>query len=309
MTAALRVGVRVPHATFAAGAERLNATLARIHELGFDHVTLGDHVSFRGGVGYDGLVQAAAVVAAGSLPVHLAVYLLALRHPVLVARQLASIAELAPGRIVFGVGVGGDDRHEVEVSGVDPSTRGQRTDESLEILCALLAGEEVTFHGRCFDIDAARILPVPSPPIPILVGGRSDAAVRRAGRFADGWIGVWVTPERFESTATAVEHSAEANQRTAVDWRHELLVWCGFGTSPDAARADLASAMEQLYRQPFERFERTSPSGSPRDVADALAPYVEAGVRCLDIIAVGADAERALEGAAEVREQLLVKCR
>jgi alkanesulfonate monooxygenase SsuD/methylene tetrahydromethanopterin reductase-like flavin-dependent oxidoreductase (luciferase family) len=309
MTAALRVGVRVPHATFAAGVDVLRATLVRIDALGLDHVTLGDHVSFRGGVGYDGLVQAGAVLAAGRLPVHVAVYLLPLRHPVLVARQLASIAELAPGRIVFGVGVGGDDRHEVEVSGVDPSTRGRRTDESLEILCPLLSGEEVTFHGRCFDVDAARILPAPSPRIPILVGGRSDAALRRAGRFADGWIGVWATPERFGTTVAAVERRADENGRESVEWRHELLVWCGFGASRDAARADLASAMEQLYRLPFERFERTSPSGTPRDVADALAPYLEAGVTSFDIVAAGADTERALEGAAAVRERLLVRCR
>jgi alkanesulfonate monooxygenase SsuD/methylene tetrahydromethanopterin reductase-like flavin-dependent oxidoreductase (luciferase family) len=309
MTAALRVGVRVPHETFAGGADHLHATLERIEALGLDHVTLGDHVSFRGGVGYDGLVQAAAVLAAGRLPVHVAVYLLPLRHPVLVARQLASIAELAPGRLVFGVGIGGDDRHEVEVSGVDPSARGRRTDESLEIVRSLLSGEEVTFHGECFDVDAARILPVPSPRIPILVGGRSDAAMRRAGRFSDGWIGVWVAAERFASTVAAVEREANECGRDPVEWRHELLVWCGFGTSREAARTDLASAMEQLYRLPFERFERTSPYGAPDEVANALAPYLEAGVTSFDIIAAGADTERALEGAAAVRDQLLLRCR
>jgi alkanesulfonate monooxygenase SsuD/methylene tetrahydromethanopterin reductase-like flavin-dependent oxidoreductase (luciferase family) len=309
MAPPVRVGVRVPHETFAGGAERLRTTLATAETLGFDHVTLGDHVSFRGGTGYDGLLQAAAVVAASRLPVHLAVYLLALRHPVLVARQLASLAELAPGRIVFGVGVGGDDRHEVEVTGVDPSTRGRRTDESLEIVRGLLAGDSVTFHGSCFDVDEARILPVPSPTIPILVGGRSDAAVRRAGRFADGWIGVWVSPERFATTAAAVEREAQDLDRRAVVWRHELLVWCGFGESGDDARQRLASAMEQLYRLPFERFERTSPFGTPRDVADSLARYADRGVATFDLIAVGASTERALEDAAAVRELLCLRYR
>ncbi|HZP28542.1 MAG TPA: LLM class flavin-dependent oxidoreductase [Acidimicrobiia bacterium] len=304
--APLRVGVRVPHATFAGGAERLHATLATVEALGFDHVTLGDHVSFRGGRGYDGLVQAAAVVAASPrLPVHLAVYLLALRHPVLVARQLASLAELAPGRVVFGVGVGGDDRHEVEVCGVDPTVRGHRTDEALEIVRGLLAGEPVTFHGACFDVDDARILPAPSPPIPILVGGRSDAAVRRAARFADGWIGVWVTPERFAATAEAVEVGAAGFGRGATAWRHELLVWCGFGETRGAARASLAPAMEDLYRIPFERFERTSPYGTPADVAGALSAYVDAGAHTIDVIAVGADQQQALEAAAAARERLL----
>ena len=61
-------------------------------------------------------------------------YLLPLRHPVLVARQLADIERLAPGRLVLGVGVGGEDRHEVAICGVDPATRGARMDECLAVL-------------------------------------------------------------------------------------------------------------------------------------------------------------------------------
>jgi alkanesulfonate monooxygenase SsuD/methylene tetrahydromethanopterin reductase-like flavin-dependent oxidoreductase (luciferase family) len=89
------------------------------------------------------------------LPVHLAVYQLAMRHPVLVARQLSSFSELAPGRLVLGVGIGGEDRHEVAICGVDPATRGRRTNESLAILRRLLAGERVTHHGGHFDLDDA----------------------------------------------------------------------------------------------------------------------------------------------------------
>ncbi len=66
---------------------------------------------------------------------------MALRHPVPVARQIASLCEAAPGRLSFGVGIGGEDRHEIEICGVDPATRGRRTDESLEVLLPLLAGE------------------------------------------------------------------------------------------------------------------------------------------------------------------------
>ena len=88
---------------------------------------------------------------------------------------------MAPGRLVFGVGVGGEDPHEVEICGVDPKTRGKRMDESLTILRGLMTGEPTTFHGRFFDLDDALILPAPREPIPIVIGGRSDAAVGRAG--------------------------------------------------------------------------------------------------------------------------------
>ena len=306
----IRVGVRVPHATFEGDPERLRVCLARVEGLGLDHVCLGDHVSFHDGRGFDGLIQATALaVAHPRLPVHLAVYLLPLRHPVLVARQLSTLAAMAAGRIVFGVGIGGEDRHEVEITGVDPATRGRRADESLAVLRALLAGEAVTFHGEFFDLDDARIRPTPTPPIPILVGGRSEAGVRRAARFAEGWLGIWVSPERFAATTAAIEASAVEMGRQDVGWRHELLVWCGFGTSIDDARAHLAPAMEGLYKIPFDRFARYSPHGTVDDVADALGAYADAGVQSFDLLAAGSDPDVAIDAAAEVRERLVAHAR
>jgi alkanesulfonate monooxygenase SsuD/methylene tetrahydromethanopterin reductase-like flavin-dependent oxidoreductase (luciferase family) len=301
----IQVGVRVPHDVLDRDAADLHVVLDRIEQLGLDHVLVGDHVSFHDGRGYDGLIQATALaVAHPRLPIHLAVYQLSLRHPVLVARQLSSLTALAPGRVVFGVGIGGEDRHEAEIAGVDPRTRGRRTDESLAVLRSLMAGETVTFHGEHFAVDEARISPTPTARVPVLVGGRSDAAVRRAARFADGWIGVWVTPERFAVTAAAVEASAAELGRGEVAWRHELLVWCGIGESIPDARSHLAPAMEALYHVDFERFERSSPHGTVDDVVDRLRPYVEVGVRSFDLIVVGPDDETALEGAAAVRRRL-----
>ena len=88
---------------------------------GIDHLTVGDHVSFADGHGADGLIQAAALLSANAgVSVQTGVYLLALRHPAVVARQLATIALLAPGRFTFGVGVGGDDPRELEFCGINP---------------------------------------------------------------------------------------------------------------------------------------------------------------------------------------------
>jgi alkanesulfonate monooxygenase SsuD/methylene tetrahydromethanopterin reductase-like flavin-dependent oxidoreductase (luciferase family) len=303
---AIRVGVRVPHALFEGDPERLRNALLRIESLGLDHVCLGDHVSFHDGRGFDGLIQATALaVAHPRLPVHLAVYLLPLRHPVLVARQLSTLASLAGGRVVFGVGIGGEDRHEVEITGVDPATRGRRTDECLTVLRALLAGDTVTYHGEFFDLDDALIRPTPDPSIPILVGGRSGAGVRRAARFGDGWLGVWVSPERFAATARTVEETAKELGRVDISWRHELLVWCGFGDSVSDALAHLAPSMEQLYKTPFDRFAKYSPHGTVEDVTAALGAFVDAGVRTFDLLAVGADPDAAIEAAAAVREQLV----
>ena len=86
------------------------------------------------------------------LGLQVGVYLLALRHPMVAARQIATLAEAAPGRLTVGVGVGGDDRGEVEVCDVDPSTRGRRTDVALQIVRALLEGQTVDGDGEFFQV-------------------------------------------------------------------------------------------------------------------------------------------------------------
>jgi alkanesulfonate monooxygenase SsuD/methylene tetrahydromethanopterin reductase-like flavin-dependent oxidoreductase (luciferase family) len=101
------------------------ALLDRVAAAGLDHVTVGDHISFHGGTGFDGMITASTLLAAHDrLPVLIGVYLLGLRHPMLVARQLATLAQTAPGRLILGVGAAGEDRSEVSNAGVDPATRG-----------------------------------------------------------------------------------------------------------------------------------------------------------------------------------------
>jgi alkanesulfonate monooxygenase SsuD/methylene tetrahydromethanopterin reductase-like flavin-dependent oxidoreductase (luciferase family) len=279
--------------------------LERAATAGLDHIGVGDHVSFWVGAGRDGLVDATALAMLHpTLPVHLAVYLLALRHPVLVARQLSTLAELAPGRLVLGVGVGGEDRHEVAICGVDPATRGRRMDECLSLVRRLLQGQPVSHHGGFFDLDDALILPAPDPPVPIVVGGRSEAAVRRAARLGDGWLGIWVSPARFAAVTAAIDRLAGEAGRAGVAWRHGMQVWCGLGASHGEARDRLAAAMEAVYRIPFARFARYSPAGTPEEVADFLAGYLTAGCRSFNLVACAGDPDAAVEGAARVKALL-----
>lgn len=299
-----RVGMFLPLGLLERDPEAARAMLARAAAAGIDHVCCGDHVSFVAGLGFDGLVQATALAMLHpALPVHIGVYLLPLRHPVLVARQLADLAQLAPGRLVFGVGIGGEDRHEIESCGVDPATRGDRMDECLEIVRELLAGGPVTYDGWFFSLDDVVISPSPAQPIPILVGGRSDAAVRRAGRLGDGWLGIWNSPRRF---AAAVELAAEtaAGAGRPVPTHHAMQVWCGLAGSKAAARACLAPAMEAFYQLPFERFERYCPYGTAEDVAEFLARYAAAGCTEFNLIPQSPDPDEAIAGAAAVRTLL-----
>lgn len=286
-------------------AEGRAGDLAAQAAAGLDHVVTADHVSFRGGAGRDGLIDAAGLLATGELPVYVGLYLLALRHPVLVARQLSTLAESAPGRLVLGVGVGGEDRHEVEVCGVDPRTRGRRMDECLTVLRALLAGGPVTHRGRFFDLDEALILPAPTRPVPLVVGGRSEAALVRAARLGDGWLGIWVSARRYAEVVTRVADLAAEAGRPDIAWRHGLNVWCGLGGDRAEAREHLAAGMSATYGLPLESFERWSPSGSAEEVAAFLAPYVDAGARDLNLICPGPDRAAIATRVAEVRRLLL----
>ena len=263
------VGMRIPYSLFEQDARALRAAVARAEASGLDHVCMGDHVSFHGGQGFDGLLQAAALASLTStMKVETAVYLLALRHPVAVARQVATVAQLAPGRFVFGVGLGGEDRHELEICGVDPSTRGRRLDECLTIVRALLAGETVDFAGRIFQIEQAAILPTPAAPVPIVIGGRPSRVP------ADGTCSATAGSDCSSRPSAIATQSARSRSwpptegRGGVEWYHGMHLWCGVGPSPDL----LADAMESLYQTPFERFERYTPYGTPEAIADYVRP-------------------------------------
>jgi alkanesulfonate monooxygenase SsuD/methylene tetrahydromethanopterin reductase-like flavin-dependent oxidoreductase (luciferase family) len=272
---------------------------------GVDHLCVGDHVSFFVGTGSDGLITASGLLSAQvELPVYVGLYLLPLRHPVVVSRQLATIAERAPGRLTLGVGIGGEDPHEIQVCGVDPRTRGRRMDECLRILRGLADGAPVSFEGEFFSIDGAVILPAPSPVVPIIVGGRSDAALGRAARYGDGWLGIWVSPHRYAAACEHIGAQAADARRDPNRFEHALNVWCGFATSREAAREPLATAMSDFYQTPFEPFERYSPYGTPEQVAEFLHPYIEAGCSAFNVIPCAPDDETAVAAVGELRTLL-----
>ena len=230
-TSGVRVGLFPPGAQLGVGGERLRAMLARVAEEGADHLCVGDHVSFFVGAGSDGLIMASSLLSAQTeLPVYVGLYLLPLRHPVPVARQLATSAQLAPSRLTLGVGIGGEDHHEIEVCGVDPNTRGRRMDECLRILRGAADGTPVTFEGEFFSLKDALIVPSPSPRIPLIVGGRSDAAVSRAARLGDGWLGIWISPRRFTAVRDQIAREATQAGRPPADSSTRLT--CGAALLP-----------------------------------------------------------------------------
>lgn len=272
--------------------------------LGLDGLIAGDHVTFYG-YGNDGLITLTAAAAVTErIELKTAVYLLPLRHPVPVALQVAQLDQLSMGRFVLGIGVGGEDPHEFWSSGVDPATRGARTNEAIEVLKRLWTEDGVTFEGKHFQLDDVTLYPKPFRPVPIFVGGRSDAALRRAGRLGDGYTGIWLTPERFREAAERIAEAALAAGRDPAEIELGMQYWTSVSDDRDEARALVSEGMESTYRMPFERFERYTPFGAPGEIAEYLAPFIEAGARHINLVPVQDSPEAAMEAAAKVREAL-----
>jgi probable F420-dependent oxidoreductase len=112
---------------------------------------------------------------------------LPIRPPVLVAKQASSLAFMSDNRLGLGVGLS-PWPEDFEALGVPWERRGKRTDECIDIIRGLTSGEYFEYHGEFYDIEALKQCPAPSEPIPILVGGHSDAALRRAVLKGDGWM-------------------------------------------------------------------------------------------------------------------------
>lgn len=118
------------------------------------------------------------------------VFILPLRHPISVARSVITLDRMSGGRVLLGIGVGWLS-DEFEIVGQDFANRGRRTDEMMELMRALWTDDPVEFHGTYYDIPPVRFFPKPvrkQEGIPIIVGGTSSGALRRAGRLGDGWV-------------------------------------------------------------------------------------------------------------------------
>lgn len=276
---------------------------------GVDGTFVGDHVTFYGS-GSDGLLKLATIASVSTkLELQTCVYLLALRHPTPVALQAAMVDQQSNGRLILGVGIGGEDPNEWWACGVDPKTRARRTDESLQILRSLWTQETTTFAGKYFKLNDVRMRPKPyrEGGVVLQVGGRSDAALHRTARFADGWTGIWVSVRRFVEAGEKIAEYAAAAGRENVSFEHGMQVWMGVDKDRAAAREKVAGSMQAFYRIPFEQFEKWTPYGKPEEVAEFIAPYIEAGCRWFNFVI--ADAQDAtLEKAVAVRDALRKLC-
>ena len=134
------------------------------------------------------------------------------RNPLLLARQVGSVANLTNNRFGFGVGIGWAPE-EFEWCGRPYAKRGKRVDEMIEVIKLVLGGGMVEFHGEFYDFDRLQMSPAPTKPVPFYVGGHTDVALKRAARVGDGWTSAMMTGEQLAETIGKL--NAAAAPRTA----------------------------------------------------------------------------------------------
>jgi probable F420-dependent oxidoreductase len=257
---------------------------------GYDSLWVGDHVSFPLPTLDPLLLLAQAATASSRLRFGTSIYLLPLRHPVLVAKQVTTLDHLCGGRFCFGVGIGGEFPAEYAACGVPVEERGARLSEAIPLLKQLFSGNAVTHAGRFFPIPETRLLPAPKQPggPPIWCGGRSAAALRRMGRVADGWISYVVTPERFREGLETIARAGEAAGRSLDRFGTGHLLFARIDSGFDAALEAASEHLSHRYAMDFrDATRRYAALGRPEDVAERIDAFRQAGVRHVVLDCVG----------------------
>ncbi|HEV8574256.1 MAG TPA: LLM class flavin-dependent oxidoreductase [Dehalococcoidia bacterium] len=255
--------------------------VSRIEELGYDSAWTSEHIFFYFPT-FDALTSLAAMAARTTrIRLGTAVLLLPLRPAALAAKEIASVDIISGGRVILGVGIGGEYPKEFEAVGVPVRERGARTDEALRVLELLYSEDNVHFNGRFTRLDGVTLAPKPAQPggPPIWVAGRSEAAIRRAGQFGDAYFPYLFSPKRFHDGLAKAREYAEKAGRDPQSITGAIYQFVALADTYDEAKSLAAVDLSRRYNQPFEKIvDRYVVMGSADDCARRLADFAEAGV-------------------------------
>jgi probable F420-dependent oxidoreductase len=197
---------------------------------------------------------------------------LAIRSPYLTAKQAASVAVLTDNRLIFGVGLS-PWPEDYALCGAQWRQRGKRMDEMIDIIRGVTSGEYFSYTGEFYDIPKVLMQPAPTRPIPILIGGHSDAALRRAGRTGDGWMHAGGDPSELADMLNKINAYRREYKRENLPFEVHVI-------SMDAYRVDGLRALEAMgvtdvivgFRNVYQKSQDTE---SLQQKIDALSTFAE----------------------------------
>jgi probable F420-dependent oxidoreductase len=269
----VRIGISLgPYAT----PDGLAAAVGLLEEAGVDSLWLSEVV-------YGDLVEPLigmtyALARTSRLKVGTGVAVLPGRHPVLVAKELVSLAALAPRRVLPVFGLRPARQGEAAAFPV-PGSRAAVFDESLELLRLLVTQPSVTFSGRFFTVTDASVGPLPGKPLDIWLGGSAPEGLRRVGRFGDGWLGSFLTPAEAGAARRQIEEAAAAAGREIEPDHYGISLAVGEVT-PEFARSvarrrpgvDPATLLPRTWAEIRDRIEAYIGAGLSKFVVRSATP-------------------------------------
>ena len=264
--------LRAPH-----GIEALSR---QIEGLGYDVLGCGEHVSFHGDTANGLISLSVAAGATTSIQLMSAITLVPLYPAALLAKMGAALDVASNGRFPLGVGVGGEFPNEFAACGVPVNERGARTDDALEVITRTWSGTDVTYNGRFTKLEnfSLKPLPIQKPRPPIWVSGRSDAAMRRAAKYADGWLPYMYTPEQLAESITKIRAYGEELGRDMSDFTFGLYIFTAIHEDHELAVKYAADRLSTQYAQDFSKLVyKFALAGDPERYKARLQEYVDAG--------------------------------
>ncbi len=199
----------------------------------------------------------------------------AMREPVLLAKQCATIDMLSNGRLLPGFGIGSPRGPEWTAMHLDPGTRGRKTDEALDIIARLWSGEPVDYDGRHFKLTQVQIAPLPvQRDLPMWIGGSSEAAIRRTARIGSGWQAGAETPEAVGQVISGIKTALLETGRTIEEDHYGAAFAYRFGGPDDPG---VAKIMAQYQARTGRDARELFAMGDAGVMLDRIAAYVEAG--------------------------------
>jgi probable F420-dependent oxidoreductase len=255
---------------------------AALESLPIDSLWTGGHIASRNPSPEAMMNLARLSAVTERVQIGTSILLLPLYPPAIVAKQIADLDRATRGRVVLGVGIGGEYPAEFRACEVPIEERGRRTDEAIPLLRRLWSAEPVTHHGRYYEMEDVRIHPSPAQPggPPIVVAGRKEPAMRRAALLGDGWMPYLYSPRRYAASVETIRAAAADGGRDLVGFGWYAFVFVNVNDDSDQARDEAARFMGGTYDQDFRPMvDSVAAAGTSEEVTRKLTAFVDAGAR------------------------------
>lgn len=270
--------------------------IGQVEDHGFDMLTTGEHIVFFRPILDTVTVLAYAAAVTSRIKLVPSTVILPLRHPTIIAKELTSIDLLSKGRLIASIGIGGDYPREFHACGVPMNERGRRANEGIEIIKKYWSGERFSHEGRIFRLEDVDMQPGPwrkgGPPL--WVCGRSDAAMKRAARYGEGWQPYMYTAEQVAESVTRIrDFAGDIGRELPADFATTTFMYVSMHDSVEAGRNCAIEQLSYRFNMPFEKIvDKYCACGPADEIIGKLATYVGAGTTHLVIGLVMPEAER-----------------